>query len=70
MNTITERIERWKNRGYTEQTDFPNEYVLLINPKTQSRVRLYHDLLRDRILHKDLDVKYVKLEDINGTESH
>ena len=29
--------------GYTEETDFPNEYRLLVNPKTMEKVRVYHN---------------------------
>lgn len=34
-------VEEWKARGFTEETVFPGEYVLLLNPRTIDVVRIY-----------------------------
>jgi len=34
-------ILHYQSRGYTEEHDFPNEYLLLVNPTTMKKVRLY-----------------------------
>ena len=36
-------IAHYKSRGYTESKNFPNEYLLLVNPSTMKRVRLYYN---------------------------
>jgi len=36
-------LEIFKQRGYTEEHRFPGEYLLLVNPKNLSRVRLYEN---------------------------
>ena len=53
--TLNKRIQHRYDRGYTEQTIFPDEYILLVNPKTLSRVRLYPGHTR----HRELCTDYV-----------
>jgi len=40
-----DRLQRlvglWKQQGYTEEHRFPGEYVLLVDPATLLRVRVY-----------------------------
>jgi hypothetical protein len=38
-----EVIEYYIGIGYTEQHNFPDEYMLLVNPKTMEKVRVYYD---------------------------
>lgn len=40
----TEAAEaRWRAKGFTEPCVFEGEYILLTNPKTRDRVRIYFD---------------------------
>jgi len=36
-------IEKYKDLGYTEEHIFPGEYVLLLDPKTLHKVRIYEN---------------------------
>lgn len=42
MEVIQTRV-RYFNQGYTELHTFPGEYLLMINPKTLDKVRVYFD---------------------------
>ena len=33
----------YRNYGYTEEKDFPNEYYFMFNPITTEKVRLYYN---------------------------
>ena len=43
MKLNEEVFKYYRLIGYTEETDFPNEYRLLVNPKTMEKVRVYHN---------------------------
>jgi len=47
--TLNERLKHWQDRGYTERSIIPDEYILLVNPETLARVRIYpgHGLHRE-----------------------
>lgn len=49
---FAERIGRYVLDGFTEITRFDGEYVLLVNPRTLSRVRVYDG---GAILYRDSD---------------
>lgn len=36
-------ISKYKRKGYTEEYQFPGEYLLLVNPETLNRVRVYEN---------------------------
>lgn len=38
---VYEKIVKYQSRGYKEMRLFPGEYVLLTNPRTMDRVRIY-----------------------------
>lgn len=38
-----EVVRHYQTRGYTESKDFTNEYLLLVNPSTMKKVRLYYN---------------------------
>lgn len=42
-NLFNQVAEHYNDRGYTEEHDFPNEYLLLVNPTTLKRVRMYYN---------------------------
>jgi hypothetical protein len=39
---IAEMIERYRERGYGIEVDFPNEFVIMMNEETGRRVRIYY----------------------------
>ena len=43
MKLNEEVFKYYRLIGYTEETDFPNEYRLLVNPKTMEKVRVYYN---------------------------
>lgn len=40
--TFAQCRELYRREGYTEEHDFPGEYLLMINPSTMDKVRLYY----------------------------
>lgn len=42
MKVMQARV-RYFNQGFTELKTFPGEYLLMINPKTMEKVRVYFD---------------------------
>ena len=50
IKTIEEKIQYFKDQGYTEETDFPNDgetlrshqYRFLYTPNTGQKVRIYY----------------------------
>lgn len=36
-------IKYYHGQGYTEEHDFPGEYMLLVNPRTMDRARVYYN---------------------------
>ena len=43
MKLNEEVFKYYRSVGYTEETDFPNEYRLFVNPETMEKVRVYHN---------------------------
>lgn len=39
---IAEIIERYRERGYKVEVDFPSEYMFMMNEETGKRVRVYY----------------------------
>lgn len=34
--------DHFRSLGYTEEHNFPDEYILLVNPKNMAKVRIYY----------------------------
>jgi hypothetical protein len=54
---VEEIVTTWKSKGYTEERHFENEYILLVNPKTMLRVRVYES---GAVWYQDSTGTYVK----------
>ena len=49
----------YQKRGFTEETRFEGEYLLLINPRTMMAVRLYEN---GQVWEKDENGLYVRVK--------
>jgi len=39
-------VNYYKSVGYTFMKDFENEYILMVNPDSMDKVRIYHNSYR------------------------